>query len=789
MRLRGLFPSLGWPLLRSVSQAIPGIVAGAVAGSVLAAQTTTLSVRGGEHADFTRLVIHLPEANHWRLSLSERSATLQVTGPPLQFDLAQTFARIPRTRLRNVTAQPDALLLDLACDCQVRASEDIPQFLVIDIIGSAVIASPPARAALRPEPRPENPTAPRAAEATRAGQVLARALRDRSIRDPASTSLTLQQFFDTAQIAAPAQPLGTDRQPPVRSAITDEIGRALAGSVALGLLQGNEAFAGGDRAADMDQQTEVGRDFGTPDAHISIAPAGHDRLESGANSPSDAHDTCRDAELVDIALWGRGFLPDNGVFTIAELYGERDVPDPDHIRDLARYLLYLGFGAEARMVTQLHAEPSRDAYLLGQIGYLVDLEPVPEPDAIIALHGCSPISTFWAFLAAPTDGNGAFLRADMLTQAVQSLPPHLRIHLGPAVIQRLTLLGESEAAQLVRAAVDRVAQTPTPALQLARAALDLETGTAEDGIRAEGLLAPEQSDEALLFLLDRRERESQALEPGLLALAQDRLLALRGTEAGQRVAGHVLRAMLRAHAFNDAWAFLEQHPPHLRDAHHVAAHQDLLRAITQKADDPTFLTLVFAQGPWRAFSLDPALRDAVAERLESLGFYQQGALMRVQDEVSTRTGTPAAEQDATTAEGTDAAPPETDRLADAPPALYAPTQATAPLSHGAEALALDRARAAQALLAGAQDAASPTAPEAATRHGAEPASVDETTLPEPDSEADMAVPEPDERTRMIPGQTPAPAPEGLLGQGRAALAESAALRDRVQSLLGAPDTP
>lgn len=792
MRPIWFFPALGGISFRLMIRIFLAALTSAAAGSVLAAQTTTLSVRGGEHADFTRLVIHMPDENHWRLSQSERQATLQVTGPPLQFDLAQTFTRIPRTRLRNLIAQPDALLLELACDCDVRASEDIPQFLVIDIIGSTAATSEPARATLRPRARPQPGEPTVTGEAVRAGQVLARKLRDRNTHVSDSVSLTLQQLFDTVRIVPPDMVDQDDQPRLVRSAVTDEIGLALAGSVALGQLQGNASFSARGLANDMNHQSENDAGFGIPDRHIRIAPSGRDNPDSGADNRSDTNDFCRESDLVETALWDQSVSPDADFFAIENLYDERDRPNTARIHDLVRYLLYLGFGAEARMALHLHAEPSRDAALLTQIGYLVDLEPAPEPDPIAALGGCSPMSTLWAFLAVPTDLDGLDLRIDMLTQAVQSLPPHLRIHLGPTIIKRLTMQGQSEAAQLVQAAIDRIVQTPTPALELARLKLDLSTGTSGDTARSQASLSPERSDDMLLFLLEQHEETDQLLDPGLLELAQDRLLALRGTQQGQQAAGHVLRAMLRAHLFHEAWEFLEQRPPPLRDAYRLAAHEVLLRAITHEADDPTFLTLVFAQSPWREDFLDPQLLDSVAERLDALGFYEQGAMMRLRREPASPVSPAEADEISTNDKGagmsdlTKTAAPA-DSAPNAPTARSEASHATAPLSRDVEVQVIDRAREVQARLAEAQLAsASRAVPDPTPRQpaplavtsafgntgGTAPPARQETVLP-----------------RSVTDHAQPTGAEGLLGQGRAVLSESIALRERLQSMLQASDAP
>ena len=591
-----------WPCMTARFCAI--VAWGIITAGALAAQTT-LPVRGGEHADFTRLVIQMPEENYWQLRQDGRRATLTVTGPPLQFDLRQTFARIPRTRLRAATSQGDALVLDLACDCTVRAAEDIPEFLVIDILGESATT-----VQTRPTARPPGLRADTAQEtARRAGQRLAQALRGRDL-PPQQASLTLTPF-DALQHDPPAS--AEDGSESIsRTALTSEIGQALAASISTRVLRATEP------PAPLPESTDAGPDPAPEDAraHIGI---GSDALSLADRVTGAERCALADALALPDDVTAPTVLP-------AELYGELDRPDHQAMLDHARHLIYLGFGAEARMVARLVAPPSAEAELLAQIGYLADLVPATDPAPVLALQGCTPMATLWAQLA---DASETISSADAqaLAEAVEALPPHLRIHLGAELVTRLRQHGARDVAQRVRAAMDRVAEHATPELELARAALDLD-GAGDDTAQIEAGLDPAASDATLLFLLERHDRQDRPLGPDLLALAQDRLPVLRGSEQGQVLTGLTLRALLRDGSFAQAREMLAREAPRLEDRQRTEARSDLLKGLALDAPDTEFVTLIFEKSPWDDRPQDASLRDMLADRLGRLGFADHATLMR-----------------------------------------------------------------------------------------------------------------------------------------------------------------
>ncbi len=764
------------------------------------AQVTTIPVRGGEHADFTRIVVQIPEANHWRVTSDDRWARVDVTGPPLRFDLRQTFSKIPRTRLRDARAGPDWLELDLACDCEIRASEEIRGFLVIDLVGRPSLARPASRATVRPRERPESiraSSAVSALAAAQAGRDLARLVREGTAGSATERSLTLTTLFGpNAEPTVLPSTNPADMGSSERAAIREELSRALAGSVAEGILNGAEAFDPGS-GPPVPEAANPTADLG---AHIRFSTPSGVTEPAGLGSTRRDDARCRLAETIDMNLWNLDKSGASETELWNALLGEFDRLDQNAAIALAQHYLARGFGAEARMLLGMLPVETEETRLLTHLGHLVDLEGRPPLPELKILQDCNAFAHLWAFLDSPRDTPAQDTQSDLLYQALSMMPRQLRLHIGPEISQRLLLQGERDAAQTIRALLDRVAVDATPALELARAKLDLPQSTPTQAARIEARLSPERSDETLLFLLVKRAQQGALLEEDLRTYAQDRLLALRNTPEGRRIAGLLINALLRAEEFSSAVDLFEQQKPHLA-SETAATMTDLLAGLAELADDTSFVTSVFRLAPWQAEGLAVGTTETIAKRLQALGFEPQAELLRTAHTAAMQQPGDERAQSIPAQNGGDAmrasgreATSDTDRTqaASATVDMLPNSGASAPeqsgvINHASE----DGAGQIENVQAGPDDAPSSTPQNAdiAREITGMPLNGSGLARPLPDREPGDAVTsaaatEPDTETEaIIP-------PHGLLSQSRDALSESAALRARISALLDQEaDTP
>lgn len=188
--------------------------------AVLAAGET-LSVRAGEHGDYSRLVIANAPAD-WRIATSDRKIEIAFPQKDYAFELSDIIDKRKAHRVLNArvidTDSARSLVLSLTCDCPVRTSKSAGNSIVIDIFNETPVA-------LSPE---EETPAPKISDAAKnlepATPESMRAARDRMIallaeaRDQGVVQLKIDDARAATQDAEPAAPAEPQAAAPVTQA-------------------------------------------------------------------------------------------------------------------------------------------------------------------------------------------------------------------------------------------------------------------------------------------------------------------------------------------------------------------------------------------------------------------------------------------------------------------------------------------------------------------------------------------------------------------------------------------
>ncbi len=107
-----------------------------------AAAGETLSVRAGEHGDYSRLVIPKAPAD-WKIATSDRKIEITFPSKDYAFELGDIIDKRKAHRVLNArildTDETRALVLTLTCDCPVRTSKSAGDSIVIDIFNEAPV--------------------------------------------------------------------------------------------------------------------------------------------------------------------------------------------------------------------------------------------------------------------------------------------------------------------------------------------------------------------------------------------------------------------------------------------------------------------------------------------------------------------------------------------------------------------------------------------------------------------------------------------------------------------------
>lgn len=749
------------------------------------AEPASVKVHAGEHKDYTRLLMQLPEGLSWSLTRTGGIASLEIDGGAIDFDVSQTFARIPRTRLNSIQQIGNGIELELLCACDVMAYEDVPQFLIIDIKGTVSDGSLAPTTSLRPLPRRDMgiTTGSEAAfEPTRAGQALAQRLRRVDAEASPLASLALNAIMD---MRAPlhresrSEDAKTDRMTgsATENELTEEIIEVLRGAVISGQLE-PPSLDQVSRARSDEWQKRAPDELRLTDIepHISVIGLieGHLRTASAEAMP----DTCPNPEALDIAAWFERVGSEKNSDLLHALTDEFGRVSNEGALRLAQSYLALGFGAEGRMLLSLIAPEENIPPELVTISYLLDLETPPKRMPAGA-ENCGKMGVLWDFLADPPRDQLAQARLDKLVHAVKALPRHLRMQLGPSVIGQLSALGHIEEARVLRQAVERLGDDLKSEFALTFGTHEPETVRAERSMSINQLQPTALSDKALLSELSRSHLAAPTDRAAILERASLRQFDLRHSPEGDRFAEQIIRAHARADDFQNAFAMLDGRESGLDSNLREMLRQDLLAALVQRAEDTDFVVNIFAQAPWTRSGLEEATSQAIARRLTELGFADQARLM----EQSRKTAANAVRNRILDAEAIDATMLEPTLLLDeitaAPPtagqdaAPDGPTEGTAGTTADANTV-----RALNAVAALRQEALAERAPRAA---GADLTQGATGTL-EPDTERASA--QPAEAALATGSEEPTRNSE-ILAQSEQALEESVALRARIQALIGA----
>lgn len=573
-----------------------------LAGPALA---ETARVTGGEHEDFTRLVVEAGknvagedeagdneagENPGWRFGRTQDGYALALSPSITSFDITEAFLRIPRTRIAALWQDPDTghLRLSLACACHAIAFEYRPGITVIDIRSGSAPKSSVFEAALdgplavKPPPNPAG-------------------------RSVGYDWLAIARDRTTSPAAALAMPLPTGEisLDPLRDALLAQISRGASDAI----VEVVEVLP--DTGSDLTQVEDA------PWSRISVGemPGLRAGVEGDETPPLTANGkSCIPDSDLDVTSWGmEGPIIAQLGPGRAALISEFDQPDAEAILRAARLYLSLGFGAEARqLLTLLSYGHAEEVKLLNDLSHIADLDPLPVSE-FSGQESCSTAAALWAVLANLGHPVPRYTNADAVARSFAALPPHLRRYLGPPLAEAFLGSDQGDTARIIRDAILRLPSDPGPEVDLLEARFQLANGHApEAGEAAAEVLSQGggASAEAAITLVEASFRGAHQLAPDVPLVLQSLLNESQGTPLHSRLLHALILAEAMTADFTTAFALVEKSPQSLADLWVLAA--------TETADD------IFLVEAAKASAHHPTVPEQtarqVAVRLISLGF-------------------------------------------------------------------------------------------------------------------------------------------------------------------------
>ena len=626
-----------------------GIVAACLFLLPFSVAADTMELRTGEHSDFTRVVLAFDVLPSWQAGRTASGYAVKLDGSePLLTDLSRAFALIGRDRVGDikVDAEERRVDIELSCDCHAEFFELNNVRLVIDVRDG-----PQGPNATHELPIDLN-TAPRARSAIQMPVLPALAAPNveprrsilggrgdtRIVRPslpPALSSVSSRSGVSgrTGDAVVPLNQLSTearstfqdvlpsfDRLPTISStaveAVTEQLGRA----ASQGLVE-----------------VETRPDRVDPPANGDVIPGPQNfRVFTGFDRDTNRIDQsitstaqgmrCIPDEYVNVLEWGD---PDR-----AEKLGEfrqwivKDTGaiDADAMRDLARYYVVLGFGAEARFAAQ-QLPDSEERDVLIALAEIVDNGSSNSP-LFVGQIACPGKVAMWAAVAKPFTRGELPISTDGILRTFSALPPHLREHLGPVLSQRLRTAGETALARAALSAVTRTG-SGTVGQELTAARLEL-LGTRAAQARSELERISKGTNvaaaEALIELLQDAARRRVPPKPEWVDDADALIRVTEGTDVAEQLSVSALKGHIPLGRFDELRRALSEERPGLNSIVKQDIAADALSAAVVDADDETFLRAELGFSDFASpGDLDATRRFELVDRFLELGLPELAA--------------------------------------------------------------------------------------------------------------------------------------------------------------------
>lgn len=560
----------------------------------MAALGQTVRVVTGEHADFTRLVMQIPAGLTWSL-MGSGPERIFAPSTDLTFDLSRVFDRIPRTRLESARAGDGRLTLGLACDCPVRAWQDRPGLVIIDISDP----TPPEQAPAAPPPAvtaAPRPGIDRARTAREVGEQLAREHAERT------ASQTETEIAVDADLVA---------------GIAADLGQQFARALGQGLLES------------VVEPTTSGAVL-RPDASVIDLPANMrivdvtQRPDIDAPPPQSPDPACRGSEALDFLLdrSDAGFSQGLGQYG-QSLFGEFDQASDRGFLDLVQHYLAAGFGAEARSLISNLRDPLPGREILLGFSDVLEGRMSNSRMRLAEALNCGGAAAIGALLARPETAALNDI-APAITLSFGRLPPGLQAILGADLVRALIAGDALDEARIVSESLRRSPWAAIEDITLADALLE--------GVRGDPARSAEHLDSIALRTLDGTIAWLDlALDEGtaVAASALDDAEALaaehRGTSEGLSIMAAVVRLRARSSQPDSALVTLDRLEAWEGNQRESAGLIDALKDevwshLTQTTDDHGLIALTLSRSDWLDPDLSLETRQALARRLVDLGF-------------------------------------------------------------------------------------------------------------------------------------------------------------------------
>ena len=208
-------------------------------------------------------------------------------------------------------------------------------------------------------------------------------------------------------------------------------------------------------------------------------------------------------------------------------------------------------------------------------------------------------------------------------RALNALPAHLRNVLAPELSRRLLAYGDKTGAATALRSVERLPGAVSDDTKMAQADLDLakdQLPQAQEKLDQVVASNSAQSALALIKTVTAQIEQDLPISPDTALLVEAYALELRDDPLGSDLRKLQVLALARSGQFENAMAAIDVLPRAQRTSEHAVLTDHVMAELTDQGDDMTFLDMVFDLQADRALDVTQITRQAIADRLLSLGF-------------------------------------------------------------------------------------------------------------------------------------------------------------------------
>ncbi|WP_226551546.1 hypothetical protein [Celeribacter naphthalenivorans] len=628
-----------------------------------------IDVRSGEHSGFSRLVMQFPSEVSWEFGRSGGQYEFRTESADFTFQTGEVFQKIPRDRIKDIEVGPGYVRLTTPENVHADVFELRAGRLVIDVKDGApstvsefeadlssepntdVSVTEPARVE-ETLPETENQAATKDTLASSDGDDRFSSVNDDWIveNDPVELPIIMSKTAEqdnAHNTSASAFIDSLDQQMEIKSERVDELERQLLEQIGRAVSQGllepdvsetekvveetRSYHEGQETPTQVTEKAETATEEPVQArSHIRIQSSidREQNNQSGQNL-TDGHGTvCLDNTLVQIIDWGQPLeegldLPERRAAAI----GEFDLPNPDGVKRLAQYYLYLTFGAEAKSVLKDFGVTVEGHDILSAMADIMDQGYTDAPGRLDKQFGCNGAVAFWSVIAKKDFNTWETYNLDSVLSTFSALPIHLRRHLGPSLSERFMAINDMDSAKYIQNAILRTEGDHGDAFDLLDAELELADGNLDEGVQKLENIVDENGDtapEALVELILTKAAGGAKIDQRLAENAEALAVEFRGNS----YEGTLQNAALLARIYSGGADIALRQVLALKPEHKFTDDQknDLvsraLEELARQADDTTFLKVILAhRDAILTEKLTNTARVEVSERLLEMGFF------------------------------------------------------------------------------------------------------------------------------------------------------------------------